>query len=101
MKEGGGLEGVQDRLPNAVFLLSAHSKASHSRSLLELELHLPESKKERKCQSLEPASTPKVCATSSDRYLWAKAPAAKAEDLCSIPRTYMVEGENPLLKILL
>lgn len=59
MKEGGGLEGVQDSLPHAV-LLSAHSKASHSRSLLELELHQPESK-ERKCQSLEPASIPKVC----------------------------------------
>lgn len=99
MKEGRGLEGVHDRLPHAV-LVSAHSKASHSRSLLELELHLPESKKETKCQNLESASTFKVC-TSSDRAQLAKAPAAKAEDLCSIPRTSTVEGENPLLNIIL
>lgn len=99
MKEGRGLEGVRDRLPNAV-LISAHGKASHSRSFLELELYLSELKKETECQSLEPASTLKVC-TSSDRAQQAKAPAAKAEDLCSIPRTYTVEGEKPLLKIIL
>lgn len=95
MKEGRGL-----RLPHAV-LVSAHSKASHSRSLLELELQLPESKKETKCQNLESASTLEVCTTRSDRAQRAKAPAAKAEDLCSIPRTSTVEGENPLLNIIL
>lgn len=100
MEEGRGLEDVHDRLPHAV-LVSAHSKASHSRSLLELELHLPESKKETKYQNLEPASTLKVYTTSCDRAQPAKAPTAKAEDLCSIPRTYTVEGENPLLKIIL